>query len=94
MGSLIDRTSLNVFRHWSEKFAINESRIEDQFCPIIRDLGLPPTVYLALHRLKVPLDPVHTDRQGVNEIEALAMLSQDRREITAERPVRAAASCK
>jgi hypothetical protein len=39
---------------------------------------------LALHGLEVPLDPVHSDRESVNQIEALAVLGQDRNESAAE----------
>jgi hypothetical protein len=35
---------------------------------------------LALHGLEVPLDSVHSDSKSVNQIEALAVLGQDRRE--------------
>jgi hypothetical protein len=31
--------------------------------------------------LEVPLDPVHSNRECVNQVEALGVLGQDRREI-------------
>jgi len=46
----------------------------------IGDLGLPPGVHLALQRFEVPLNPVHADRERVNQIEALGMLGQNRAE--------------
>ena len=62
------------------QLAIDERRIKDQLGPLIGDLRLPPVFNLALHGFEVPLDPVYSDRKGVNQIEALAVLGQDRSE--------------
>jgi len=35
---------------------------------------------LALQRLEVPLNPVYADRERINQVEALSVLGQDRRE--------------
>jgi hypothetical protein len=45
----------------SVELAANECRVEDQFRLGIADLGLAPRLDLALHRLKVPLDTIHSD---------------------------------
>jgi hypothetical protein len=66
------------------QLAIDKGRIEDQLGPLIGDLRLPPAFDLALHRFEVPLDSVDSDGKSINEIEALAVLGQDWREIAAE----------
>jgi hypothetical protein len=43
-------------------------------------LRLPPQFNLALQGLKVPLNPVHSNRERINEIEALGVLGKHRRE--------------
>jgi hypothetical protein len=58
--------------------AVDESRVEDQPRRIIGDLRLPPRLNLALQRLEVPLNPVHADRECINQVEALGVLGQDR----------------
>ena len=65
----------------SFQLAVDKRRIEDQLRRLISDLRLPPCLNLALQRLEVPLNPVHADRERVNEIEALGMLGKYRREI-------------
>jgi hypothetical protein len=62
------------------QLAVDERGVEDQPRRIVGDLGLPPQFNLALQRLEVPLNPVHADRERVNQIEALGVLGQDRRE--------------
>ncbi len=41
---------------------------------------LPPQLRLALRRLEVPLDPIHANREGVDQVETLDVLGQHRRE--------------
>ena len=65
---------------WRFQGAIDERRVQDQPCGIVGDLRLPPQFNLALQWLEVPLDSVHSDGKGINQIEALAVLGQDRRE--------------
>jgi hypothetical protein len=48
--------------------------------PGVGELRLLPVFDLALHRLKVSLNAVHTYGEGVDQIEALAVLGQDWRE--------------
>jgi len=67
------------------QLSIDEGSIEDQLGSLIGDLRLPPVFDLALHWFEVPLYPVHSDRKNVNQIEALAVLGQDRGEVAAER---------
>jgi len=62
------------------QLALDERGIEDQLRRLVGDLRLPPRLHLALHRFKVPLNPVHSDRERVNQIEALGVLGQHRRE--------------
>jgi hypothetical protein len=62
------------------QLAIDKGRIEDQLGPLIGDLRLPPVFDLALHGLEVPLDSVHSNGKGINQIEALAVLGQNRSE--------------
>jgi hypothetical protein len=66
------------------QLAVDECGIENQLGPLIGKLCLPPVFDLALHGFEVPLDPVHSDGKSINQIEALAVLSQDRSEIAAE----------
>lgn len=58
-----------------------DTRIEDQLRRVVGDLRLPPRFNLALQRLEVPLNPVHADRERINQLEALGVFGQDRREI-------------
>jgi hypothetical protein len=60
--------------------AVDERIVKDQLCALVRDLRLPPRLNLALQRLEVSLNPVHADRERVNEIESLGVLGQHRRE--------------
>jgi len=46
----------------------------------IRDLGLAPRLDLPLHRLKVALDAVHSDRKRIDQVEAVGVLGQNGRE--------------
>jgi len=62
------------------QLSFNKSRVEDQLRSGIGDLRLTPALDLALHRLEVPLNPVHSDRERIDQVEALAVLGQDRRE--------------
>jgi hypothetical protein len=40
--------------------AVDKSRVENQLGPLVGDLRLTPVLDLALHRLKVWLDTVHS----------------------------------
>jgi hypothetical protein len=62
------------------QLSFNKSRVEDQLRSGIGDLRLTSALDLALHRLEVPLNPVHSDRECIDQVEALAVLGQDRRE--------------
>jgi hypothetical protein len=62
------------------QLAVDERRVEDQLRRVVSDLGLSPRFYLALQRLEVSLNPVHSNRKRINKIEALGVLGQDRRE--------------
>ena len=55
-------------------------RVEDQLRLGIVDLSLAPCPDLALYRLEVPLDAVYTNGERIDEVEALGVLGQDRRE--------------
>jgi hypothetical protein len=45
-----------------------------------RTVRLPPQFNLALQGLEIPLDSVHAYRERINQVEALGVLGQDRRE--------------
>lgn len=62
------------------QLAVDERRVEDQLCRVVGDLRLPPQFNLALQRLEVPLNPIHSDRERINEIEALCVFGEHRRE--------------
>ena len=74
---------------WGVEGAVDERVVEDQLCALVGDLRFPPQLHLALQWFKVPLNPVNTDRERVNQVEALGVFGQHRREITAEGHVRA-----
>jgi hypothetical protein len=57
------------------QLAIDERRVEDQLRRVVGDLGSSPQLNLALQRFEVPLDSVHADRQGVNQIEVFVCLA-------------------
>ena len=61
--------------------AVDERVVEDQLCALVGDLRLSPQLHLALQRLEVPLDPINADRERVNQVEALGVFGQHRREI-------------
>ncbi len=61
--------------------AVDERAVENQFCALVGDLSLPPQLRLALHRLDVPLDAVYSNGERIDQVEALTVLRQDRREI-------------
>jgi hypothetical protein len=48
----------------------------------IANLGLAPALDLALHRLKIPLNAIDSDRKCIDKVEALGVFGQDRRERT------------
>ena len=62
------------------QLAVNERRVQDQPCGIVGDLRLPPQFNLALQGLEIPLNSVHAYRERINQVEALGVLGQDRRE--------------
>ncbi len=55
---------------WSVERAVDERVVEDQLGALVRDLGLPPRLHLALQRLKVSLNAVTADRKRVDQVEA------------------------
>ncbi len=66
------------------QLAVDECCIKDQLGSLIADLRLPPVFDLALHGLEVPLDAIQANCQCVDQIEALAVLGQDRSEYAAD----------
>jgi hypothetical protein len=64
------------------QLAINERRVEDQPRCIVADLRLPPQFNLALQRLEIPLDPVDSNRDRINQVETLGVFGKHRRERT------------
>jgi hypothetical protein len=64
------------------QLAVDESCVEDQLRRVIGDLSPPPGLHLALQRLEVPLNPVHANRERINQVKTLGVLGQDRREST------------
>ena len=69
------------------QFCFHECGVKNQFRPIVTDLRLLPALNLPLHRLEVSLDAVDPYRKRVDQVEALAVLGQDRRKLAAERHV-------
>jgi hypothetical protein len=65
---------------WRFQLAVDEGRVEDQLRRVVGDLRLPRQFDLALQRFEVPLNPVHADRERINQVEALGVLGQDRSE--------------
>ena len=60
---------------------------------VIGDLRLSPRLNLALQRFEVPLNPVHADRECINQVEALGVLGQDRREHASDNVGKSLACC-
>ena len=56
------------------QLAVNERGIEDQLCPFVTDLRLPPDFDLALHGFEVSLDSVQAYRKRIGEAELLGVL--------------------
>ena len=72
--------NLGAARSSELELAVNKCRVEDQLRLGIGDLGLPPRFDLPLHRLKVPLDAIHSNRRCIDQVEALGMFGRGRRE--------------
>ena len=79
-ASSIPEESLSHWCYCPRLGAVDERIVKDQFCALVRDLRLPPRLDLELQRLEVPLNPVHADRECINQVEVLGVLGQDRRE--------------
>ena len=62
------------------QLAIDERRVEDQPRRVISNLRFSPQFHLAFERLEIPLNPVHSNRKHIKEVEALAVLGEHRRE--------------
>jgi hypothetical protein len=60
-GSKYQLVDLGEQASWSFQLAVDERRVVDQLRRVSGDLRLPPQFNLALHRLKVALDAVHSD---------------------------------
>jgi hypothetical protein len=56
------------------QLAVDERGIEDQLCPFVTDLRLPPNFDLALHGFEVSLDSVQAYRERIGEAELLGVL--------------------
>jgi hypothetical protein len=69
------------------ELAINEGSINDQCRLGVGDLGQPPVLDLAPHRLEIPLDAVNANRERVDQVEALGVLREDGLKVSAERHV-------
>jgi len=74
--------SLDVPSQMLRRFqlAFHESLVDDHLYGDIGDFFLLPTFYLLAHRLKVPLHPVHTNRDAIDERKRLRVLRQHGRE--------------
>ena len=64
----------DVFRRIQLPF--DERAVDDQFCVSIGELYGLPSLDLPAHRLEIPLHPVHADREGIREVEVLAVLGE------------------
>jgi len=62
------------------RFGVHECRVEDQLGALVGDLCLTALLDLALHRLKVALDAIDSNRERIDQIEALGVLGLDRGE--------------
>ncbi len=49
------------------QFTVYKRLVENQLCPVIPDLCLPPALDLALHRLEIALNPDHAHGQRVDQ---------------------------
>ena len=79
-GSKYNRWTIGKQRSGCFQLAVHKRGIQDQLRLVIADLRLPPLFHLTLHRLEVPLNALDTHGERVDEIEALRVLGQDRRE--------------
>ena len=73
--------SLDVPSQMLRRFqlAFHERLVDDHLYGDIGEFFLLPTFYLLAHRLKVPLHPVHTNRDAIDERKRLRVLRQHRR---------------
>ena len=63
------------------RLAIDERRVEDQPSRVIGDLRPSPQFNLPLERLEVPLNPVHSNRERIDQVETLGVFGKHRCEI-------------
>src|SRR5260370_41519093 len=71
------------------QIAVHKRGVKDELRLRISALVLSPTFNLPLHRCEISLDAVDSHSERVNQLEALAVLSQDWCEIAADGHVRA-----
>ena len=55
----------------------DKGMVKDQFRLLVGDLGLPPRLDLAPHRLEISLDAIYANRERVNQVEAHGVLCQN-----------------
>src|SRR5579871_3710390 len=70
------------------QLALDERLVDDHFGGYVGQFGLTPRLDLPAHGLEIPLHPIHTDGDRVDERERLRVLRKHRREVPAERHVR------
>ena len=63
---------------WSLQFALDESLVDGHLRSYIGQFTLPPRFHLPSHTLEVPLHPIHTDGNAVDEGERHRVLGQHR----------------
>jgi len=72
---------------WSLQFALDESLVEGHLRSYIGQFTLPPGFHLPSNTLEVPLHPIRTDGNAVDEGERHRVLGQHRSIIPVEREV-------
>ncbi len=62
------------------QLALDEGAVDDQFCGFVWNPRCFPSLDLLLHRFEVPLNPIYSDREHIDEAEVFGVLRQHRSE--------------
>jgi hypothetical protein len=60
------------------KFALDERLVNDHLRGDIAEFGLPPGFDLLLHRAEIPLHPVHSDGNRIQQVQGFRVLCEHR----------------
>ena len=63
------------------EFALDERLVDDHLGGDIAEFGLPPGFDLLLHRAEIPLHPVDSDGNRIQQVQGFRVLREHRRKV-------------